>query len=65
MKDPLQNRQCQGCIYFVEMTESRKKLGTCHRYAPSPGIPEKSSYRTQSWPIVEADSFCGEYQDKL
>jgi hypothetical protein len=45
---------CPDCRFCSKVPNNA--LGTCHRYAPRPGE------RTETWPVVTADMWCGEFE---
>ena len=51
--------RCDKCKYYVGHS---RVYGTCRRYAPRPIL---RLYETQaSWPEVDADEWCGEWESK-
>ena len=49
--------ECKNCKYF---TRDEKEKGECHRYPPKV-LLVKIDDIMQVWPIVNEDTFCGEF----
>ncbi len=57
------DQSCSLCQFWIpvwalnlDSANKRSKRGGCHRYAP------RSSALTLSWPMTDADDWCGEYE---
>lgn len=55
---------CDECKFYREARWTAQDIGICCRYAPRPEItPAEADYRPNvRWPIVWANSYCGEWK---
>ena len=58
-----ENETCGSCRFWLSIwklksgdSDKKSSRGTCHRHAP------QSSALSQSWPVTQADEWCGEYE---
>jgi len=63
MTDPTAGSEhaCQTCVFYVERPDLQTDFdsGECHFNAPVPTF----DVEPVQWPLVRADTFCGQWQD--
>lgn len=53
---------CETCVYFVTHAEG---FGTCRRNPPRPHFGDLSDTAVVTWPVIEADKWCGDHPDMM
>ena len=75
MTEPRKER-CETCYFFEPWTATVESSGLCHKNAPVPilealrnlaicqivATDRKIDMRTQRWPEIKSDDWCGEWQ---
>ena len=49
--------ECKNCKFFAG---GEQGIGECHRYPPKV-LTTKTEGIAQAWPVVNEDTFCGEF----